>query len=116
MALLSAARKLTLAGQVVAQQATRSRLLRAGWQGVRATWTSFSRVLRLLWLQITGVFFLAFALGGAGAVIRMLRQHQAGQAELGGRLYLAAAFTLVFAYFGATSFWRANRDQKRSSS
>lgn len=93
------------AGRVAWRQAGRNRLIRASWQGARTTLVSFGRVLHLLWLQTTGLFFLVFALGGAGACWRQYRLH----GPFYGRTILAFAFAVVFAYFGVSSFWRASR-------
>jgi hypothetical protein len=93
------------AGRVAWRQAGRNRLVRASWQAARTTLVSFGRVLHLLWLQVTGVFFLVFAAGGGAACWRQYRQHGA----MYGKTVLAFAFAIVFAYFGVSSFWRASR-------
>ena len=68
----------------------------------------FGRVVHLLWLQITGVFFLFFALAGGLACWREYQAWQAG--KIGpGKMVLAACFALVFLWFGVSSFWRAKR-------
>ena len=63
--------------------------------------------LRGLWLEITGFFFLVFA--GLGA-IALWRESQAPEGN-STRLLFTLAFTLMFAWFGVTSFRRARRRQ-----
>ena len=93
---------------MAARQAGQSRWLRASYSAARITLQHFGRVLHLLWLEITGVFFLFFGLAGAVAFRREFQAWQAG--KIGpGKAALAAAFTLVFFWFGVSSFWRAKR-------
>jgi hypothetical protein len=105
---ISTVRKLGVVARVAARQAGRSRrtaaLLRAG----RVTARSMSRVLRLLWLQVIGFFFLALAAMGGLALAREYPRYQAG-AVGASKLALAACFLALFAYFGVSSFWRARR-------
>lgn len=82
------------------------RLLRAIWAGMRAFIASVWQSLAQLWHEITGFFFLVFAVVGGFAVAREWRAWAAG--KIGpGRLWLAVIFTVVFLWFGVTSFWRA---------
>jgi hypothetical protein len=109
---ISTARKLGIvgrvAGRVAVRQAGQSRWLRAGWSAARVTLQHFGRVLRLLWLEITGVFFLFFALAGALGARREYLAWQAG--KIGpGRMLLAACFALAFLWFGVSSFYRARK-------
>ncbi len=108
MAGISTARKLGIVGRVAARQAGQSRWLRAGWSAARITLQHFGRVLHLLWLEITGVFFLFFALAGSVAFRREYLAWQAGRIGPG-RAILAGCFALVFLWFGLSSFWRARR-------
>ena len=114
MASLSTARKLSIIARVAAQQAGRNRLLSAIMNGGRATATHFGRVLHTLWLEVTGFVFLAIAIIGAGALTREYAKYQAFHTSPG-RLILAICFTLTFAWFGVSSFWRAARKAKRFS-
>ena len=112
MAAISTSRKALVAAQVATRVASRaarrSRLLGAAWSGVRATVLSLGRVLHRIWLEITGVFFLLFALVGGAAAWREYPLYRAGQADL--LHFLAPAFfSALFAWFGLTSFWRARR-------
>jgi hypothetical protein len=105
---ISTARKLGIFGRVAARQAGQSRWLRAGYSALQITSRHFGRVFHLLWLQITGVFFLFFALAGGLACWREYQAWQAG--KIGpGKMVLAACFALVFLWFGVSSFWRAQR-------
>ncbi len=90
------------------RQLGQSRWLRAGLSAARITLEHFARVLHLLWLQITGVFFLLFALVGSVAAWREYGRWQAG--KIGpGRMTLALVFAVVFGWYGVSSFWRAAR-------
>ncbi len=74
----------------------------------RVTGRSFSRVLRLLWLQVIGFFFLALAALGGLALARAYPRYQAGTVGVS-KLALAGCFLALFAYFGVSSFWRARK-------
>ena len=108
MTQVSTARKLSAAGRVALQQAGHSRLLRGVLAGGRAALGSFSRVLHLLFLEVTGFFFLVFAVIGSYAFMREYRAWAAG--KIGpGKTVVALAFTVMFAWFGLSSFWRARK-------
>ncbi len=85
----------------------RGRLLTAAFNTGVDMARSAARGLHGLWLEITGFFFLVFAALGA---VALWRESQAPQAN-STRLFLTSAFTLMFAWFGVTSFRRAR--QKR---
>ncbi|MGI9104609.1 MAG: hypothetical protein ACR2IF_19375 [Terriglobales bacterium] len=105
---LSTARKLGIVGRVAARQAGQNRWLRAGWSAARITAQHFGRVLHLLWLEITGVFFIFFGFAGVVAAWREYPKWQAG--SIGpGKFFLALAFAVVFGWFGVSSFYRARR-------
>jgi protein-S-isoprenylcysteine O-methyltransferase Ste14 len=106
MANVSTARKLSVLARVAAQQAGRSRSLSALFAAGRATAAHVLRLLHQLWLEIMGFLFLAIAAIGGFAFMREYPRFQAGQIG-SGRLLVTAGFTLVFAWFGLTSFWRA---------
>ena len=112
MSTVSTARKLGVVAKVLAQQASRSRTGSAVLKGIYATATSFGRVLHQLWLEVTGFTFLAIAGIGALAGFREYAKLQSGQAAGRGRLILAICFTLSFAWFGLSSFWRVRRKSK----
>jgi hypothetical protein len=86
-----------------------SRMGRAALDGIRATARSFGHVLHQLWLEVTGFTFLAMAAVGAMAGIREYGKYQSGHATGPARLLLAICFTVSFAWFGLSSFWRVNK-------
>ncbi len=66
---------------------------------------SVSKVGHLLWLEVTGLFFVAFAVIGGLAAWHEYAKHKV----LSGRLGAALCFMVIFAWFGVSSFWRARR-------
>lgn len=104
--------RLTTAGTVLGRMAMRhvsgSRLFRAGYAGVTATLRSVARVAHLLWLQVTGVFFCFFALIFAVRLPRAYVNHTAGTSP---RYHFAllVCVTIMFTWFGISSFWRARK-------
>lgn len=90
------------------RQAGSSRLLRAGYAGISTTLRSFARVAHLLWLQVTGLFFCAFALIFALRLPKAYASHTAGTSPRY-QFVLLACMTLMFAWFGVSSFWRARK-------
>jgi hypothetical protein len=102
---VSTVRKLSIMARIAAQHAGRTRTVGAVLNGVRTTARHFGRVLHQLWLEVTGFVFLALAFIGAGAFFREYSRYQAGQTTAG-RVLVAIIFTLTFAWFGASSFWR----------
>jgi hypothetical protein len=86
----------------------KNRFLRAGYLGIRTACHSLARVIRLCFLQITGLVFCLFAVEFALRLPGTYREQLAGRH--GPReLYLLALFTVAFAWFGVTSFWRARK-------
>lgn len=93
------------------EQVQRSRTARAAKGAVAATARAFGRVLHQLWLEVTGVIFLLMALSFAGATVKEYGKYHAGQAGLGG-VAVAICFTVTFAWFGVSSFWRVKKKGK----
>jgi hypothetical protein len=112
MSQVSTLRKLEIVARVAAQQAGRSRIGSAVRKSVVPMTVSFTRVLRQLWLEVTGFVFLALAGVGALAGFREYAKYQSGQAAGPGKLILAICFTASFAWFGLSSFWRVKRRTK----
>jgi hypothetical protein len=112
MIAVQVAKKLGVILRVAVQQLQRSRTGAAVIKGVQATARSFGRVLHQLWLEVTGFTFLAIAAIGAVTGFREYGKYRAGQAAGPGRLILAVCFTLSFAWFGISSFWRIRRGRK----
>jgi hypothetical protein len=103
---LSTARKLTILGKIVLNHAGRSRTGTALLQAGKSTAVRVGNILHLLWLQVTGFVFLSIAVVAGFACHREYVQYEMG--KIGpGRALLAACVTLMFAWFGMTSFWRA---------
>jgi len=105
---VSTARKLGIVARVAGQQVRRTRTFGAVVRGARTTVSHFARVLAQLWLEVTGFVFLALAAIGLLAFFREYGKYRAGHAGPG-RVMLAAAFTVLFAWFGLSSFWRIRR-------
>lgn len=94
--------------RVAGRRGGENRWVRAFYRAGRVTLGSIGRVLHLLWLEVTGLLFLVLAVVGGGAAVRQYHRYQIGQSG-GGKVMLAAAFALLFAYFAASSFWRSRR-------
>jgi hypothetical protein len=73
-------------------------------------WHPFAHASGILWLQITGLFFAFFAVGFALHSWQLYRS--AGWRDHHLALYIV--FGVLFLWFAVSSFWRANRKQKRS--
>ncbi len=73
-------------------------------------WRPFAHASRMLWLEITGLFFGLFTLFFAGNLWQLRANWQSGPAHQ--RFVLYAAITLVFAYFTVSSFLRAARQSR----
>jgi|SRR5271166_5264562 len=105
-------RKIALFYRAAVNLVERSRTGKAIMAGLRATTHSFGRVLHQLWLEVTGFTFLAMAVVGAMAGMREYGKYQSGHATGPGRLVLAVCFTVSFAWFGLSSFWRVKKKAK----
>jgi hypothetical protein len=98
----------TALAQVAAGIARRHRWMKGVAAAAEVFLSSLGRVLHLFWLQVAGLFFLAFAVVGSLAARREYDSWVAGKSGIG-RVLVALCFSLVFAWFGLTSFWRAKR-------
>lgn len=65
------------------------------------------RILRLLWLEVTGAIFLALAVFGVPSAIREWRLLQEGGSFL--RFAMTVLFIAMMAAFGIVSFWKTRR-------
>lgn len=111
MSRVSAAQKLGVVVRVAGQQAKRSRTARAVGSAVAATGRALGHVLHQLWLEVTGVVFLLVAASGGAAWAHEYAKYQAGKVGFG-RVAVAICFTLTFAWFGVSSFWRVKQREK----
>jgi hypothetical protein len=75
--------------------------------GVGGFLRPFRRVGGILWLEVTGVFFLLFALVFATALYRTRPLHLHGPFDKA--FVVSAVMMLVFLYLGVTSFLSARR-------
>ncbi len=94
--------------RVAGRKTGENRWVRACYRAGSVTLRSIGRVLHILWLEVTGLFFLVLALVGAGAAVREYHRHAAGTGPVA-KMLLATAFALLFAYFGVSSFWRSRK-------
>jgi hypothetical protein len=83
----------------------KSRAVNALTAAAQSVLRSAGRVGHLLWLEVTGLFFVAFAVIGGLAAWHEYTKHKV----LSGRFGAALCFMVVFAWFGLSSFWRARR-------
>ena len=97
--------------RVAKEQAGRNRTLSAIMRGVSTTLRSFGHALHQLWLEVTGTLFLSIAAFGAVALVREYMKYTAGKAT-SGRLAIAGCFTLTFAWFGLSSFWKVRKKSR----
>jgi hypothetical protein len=98
--------------RVAGRRSGQNRWLRALYRGSSVTLKNISRVLHVLWLEITGLLFIVLALVGGGAAVREYHRHAIGTASTG-KMLLASAFALTFLYFGVSSFSRSRRKARR---
>lgn len=87
----------------------KDRLLGAIFAGGKTMLVSFARTFYVLWLQVTGLMFVLFTITGGSALIRQYRADHFADRH---RFWLTVAFTVVCAWFGLVSFFRARRKVK----
>jgi hypothetical protein len=109
---LSALRKFGVVTRMASDQAGRNRTVNAILSGARATFRSFSHAMHVLWLEVTGTLFLSIAFFGGVALVRECLKYQSHQTTAS-RVAIAMCFTLAFAWFGVSSFWRVHRKSQR---
>ena|SRR5579872_3834656 len=108
---VSNAEKLGVVARVATQQVKRSRTVRALTGAVSTTARACGRVIHQLWLEVIGLVFLVMAASGGVGLAREYGKYQAGKIGFG-RVVVAICFTVTFAWFGVTSFWRVKRRGK----
>jgi hypothetical protein len=101
-------RRAILITRTLAGRGQQSDYVRAGITAAKTIGASAKHASHLLWLQITGSFFVFFAVIGSMAALR--EYHRWQSAEIGpARVYAAIGFSVVFAYFGVSSFWQSRK-------
>lgn len=88
----------------------KDRLLNAVFAGGKSFVFSMGRTFYAFWLQATGLIFVVFTLGGAGALVRQYRLDHFADKK---RLFVEIAFTLVCALFTLQSFVQAKRTLRK---
>lgn len=111
MSKVSTAQKLGVVARVATRQARKSRTLRAVTGAVSTTARACGRVVHQLWLEAIGLVFLVMAASGGAALAHEYQKYQAGKVGFG-RVIAAICFTVTFAWFGVSSFWRVRRKGK----
>ncbi len=109
MVRVSTLKKIGIAADVLSRRVGKTRTGAAVLRGARATAQTFGRVAHQLWLEVTGFTFFVLAVIGGIAGFREYAKYHAGLAEGPGRVILAACFTVTFAWFGVSSFWRVRK-------
>ena len=64
--------------------------------------------------EVMGLAFLLLALAGAQAAVREYQRYASRGHIAPGRFLLALGFSLLFAWFSASAFWRARRAVRKS--
>lgn len=110
MAKVSTAQKLGIATRIASRQIRNTRTFAAVTRAGKATARHWLSAMGQLWLEVTGFVFLA--LGGIGllAFFREYTRYHAGHAG-SGRVLLALAFSVLFGWFGLSSFWRVKKKE-----
>ena len=81
-------------------------------RGVGGFLRPFRRVGGILWLEVTGVFFLLPVFVFAPSLWREIQAYPHNGDHR--TLWVTAGVVAVFLYLGVSSFWRAHRRSKRS--
>jgi hypothetical protein len=98
--------------RVAGRKTGENRWVRAFYSAGRVTASSVSRVMHVLWLEVTGFLFLVLAVIGGGAAVREYHRYVAGTTTRG-RIAVAAVFALLFLYFGVNSFWLSRKKGRK---
>jgi len=108
MTKVSSARKLGIATRVAGRQIRQTRTFAAVMRAGKTAATHWLHALGQLWLEVTGFVFLALAGIGVLAFLREYGRFHAGRAS-SARVWLSIAFSLLFGWFGVSSFWRVRK-------
>jgi hypothetical protein len=109
---VSTVQKLGVVARVAGQQVKRSRIARATAGAVAATGRAFGKAAHQLWLEVTGLVFLLMAAAGAFEAAKEYARFHAGRTGPRG-VVVAICFTVTFAWFGVSSFWRVRQKGRR---
>jgi hypothetical protein len=101
-------RKLGMIARMATQHASRSRTLSATMKAGRAAAAHWGKVVSQLWLEVTGFVFLSLAAIGALSFFRELARYHTHESTVQ-RVVVAFVFTLMFGWFGISSFWRVRK-------
>jgi hypothetical protein len=93
------------AAHVGGNMVRKSRTVNALGSAARVTAHSVAKAGRVLWLEVTGLFFVAFAAIGSLAAWHEYSKYKV----VSGKLIAAICFMFLFAWFGLSSFQRARR-------
>jgi hypothetical protein len=96
-------------GRVLWRLGSRHQVVRGGVAAAKTMGKATARASRVLWLEITGFFFAFFALTGIAAAWREWNRMHSGESLSPAHIGVALAFSAVFLYLSASSFWRARR-------
>jgi tryptophan-rich sensory protein len=88
-------------------------MLSAAGKFVKTVVPAVIRPMRVLWNEMIGFVFLVFAVLAGGSAFRAWRQFD-GSSDTVMRMLLAGFFSLVMAYFGVASFFRARKINRQS--
>jgi fucose 4-O-acetylase-like acetyltransferase len=81
-------------------------------RGIGGFLRPFRRVGGILWLEVSGVFFLLPVVVFAPSLWREIQAYPHSSDHR--TLWVTAGVAAVFLYLGVSSFWRANRRSKRA--
>jgi hypothetical protein len=84
-----------------------NRYVNAGISAGKTTVAHTGKVAHTLWLEVTGFIFSAFAVIGAAAARKEYVALQ-GPWNRDPRFLITLAFTLMFAWFGISAFYKAS--------
>ncbi len=110
MASASSFKTLGNLARLAGRRLNEGRLSSAVWKAALTTARSTGQVLHQLWLEVTGFVFLFIASFGALGLAREYPKYQSTHNS--GRLIVAICFTLVFGWFGISSFWRVKKKRR----
>lgn len=89
--------------------ASKGRIMGAILAGGKTIVVSFARTMYVLWLQVTGLIFVVFAVMGASALAMQYKKDHFADRN---RFYVTILFICVCAWFGLVSFVRAKKKGK----